>query len=461
MKKFRGTFIALAIVLILAAYIVFTEREKPATGIGESVIFKMAPDTIEEISIAHSETRVTVKKDDNDAWVITTPRTYETSQEAVKSLIQAIAEAEFDKEIEADPSDLEAFGLSAPDTGLEVKGNRGDKKTLLIGCATPVGSGYYVKRPDDTKVYVISTTLADALSKTAFDLREKKIIKASGESVNGIRILRRIEDDVTDVICEKQDDTWNLIRPIVDRADKGRLDELISDITGLTAEAFTDDEDSPLSHWGLGHPRVRIDLTVAGRGTPIQVFIGDSGPGEEGFYVKTGDSPEVYLVKPWAFSPLELTPPDLVDSQLARWDQDEVITITWTLDGKAFSLLRDGKGWKGVSPVVNEGEGSRPTGASKSYDWSELDRLVTALQDVRIIGVGEILRPDIDLATYSLDNPAILVRLDLGDGNIFEVKIGKEIDEGFYAIATDRTFVYLVEKDGVEALTEILSGLSP
>ncbi len=485
MKKFRGTFIALAIVLVLAAYIVLTEREKPATGIGESVIFGATPDTVEEISIIHGKSKVTVMKGDNGTWVITAPRTYETSQEAVKSLIHAIAEAEFDKEIESDPSALEVFGLDAPDTCVEVKVKRGNKKTLLIGSATPVGSGYYARLTDDSKVCVIGMTLADALSKTADDLRERKIIKASNESVSGIRIVRRTEDDLTDVICEKQGDAWYLVRPIVDKADKERLDELLRDITGLTVDAFVDDEGSDLSRWGFDQPRMRIDLTITGKSAPIKVFIGDPDPSEEGFYVKTEDSAAVYLVKPWTFLPLELTPPDLVDSQLAGWDHDEVITATWTLDGKTFSLLKDGNGWKSIpvtdindinlseiqaafeapvsdKPVVTkEEDGCRVAGASKSLTSLELDNLVTRLQDIRIIGVGETLGSDIDLAAYGLDNPSIWVQLNVGDGSIFGVKVGKEIEGGFYAIATDRAFVYLVEKEGIEALNKVLLELSP
>lgn len=439
MRKFRGTFIALAIMLVLAAYIVFTTgRDKPETDMDERMIFGMAPDAMQEICIAHGDDEVIVKKDSDRTWAVKAPGTYEISQEAVNDLVKAVAHAEFDKEIESDPSDLEEFGLSAPDTRIEVKGHRGRKKTLLIGSATPVGSGYYGKSVDDPKVYFIPMTVADALIKTTDDLREKRVVKASGESIDGIRLVRRIDGDITDVICEKRGETWYLARPIVDKADKEKIDELILDTTGLTVEEFVDDEGSDLECWGLDQPRLRIDLTVAGEG--LRVFIGDPGPNEEGFYFKTGDAPNVYFVKPRVFSPLEFTPPDLVDSQLVQLDRDEVIGVTWTVD---------------------EDGGSRIAGDGKSFGSSKLDRLVTALQDIRITGVGEMLGYDIDYASYGLDNPVICVQLDLENGSIFEVKIGKELEKGFYAIATGRDFVYLVAKDGIEALDEVLRELSP
>jgi hypothetical protein len=431
-RKFRATFIALAIVLVLAAYMVFTGREQPAVDMDAPMIFGVNSDSIRKICIAHGDNKVTVEKDNDRTWVVDAPGTYEISQEAVNALVLAIAEAKFEKEIEADPSDLEAFGLSSPDTRIVVEGDRRGKKTLLIGSVTPVGSGYYVKSGDDTKVWVIPTTVADALMKTVCDLREKKIVKVSAESCDGIRIVRRMEEDMTDVICQKQGEDWYLVRPIIDKADKERIDELLADITGITVESFVDDEGSDLSRWGLDRPRLRIDLTVAGRGTALQVFVGDPGPNEEGFYIKTGDSPAVYLVKPWDFSPLEITPPDLVDSQLAKWDHDKVITATWMLGDESF-------------PPVSSG----------------LDTILATLQDIRITGVGESLEYDVDLDSLGFRNPRICVQLDLGDGNIFEVKVGKEIEEGFYAIATGRNFVYLVAKDGIEALDETLRELSP
>ncbi len=432
MKKFRTTFVAIAIMLTLAAYMVFTGRQKPATGMDDPMIFGVNSDAIRRIYIAHGDNEVNIEKGNDRTWVVDVPETYEISQEAVNALVTAISGAKFEKEIEADPGDLEAFGLSSPDTRIVVEGDRGGKRTLLIGSLTPVGSGYYVKSGDDTKVWVIPNTVADDLIKTADDLREKKIIKALSESVDGIRIVRRMEDDMTDVICQKQGEDWYLARPIIDKADEEVIDGLLADITGLTVESFVDDEGSGLSRWGLDRPRSRIDLTVAGRGTALQVFVGDPGPNEEGFYIKTGDSPAVYLVKPSDFSPLELTPPDLVKRQLAQWDHDKVETATWTLGEKLI-------------PPVSSG----------------LDTLLAALQDIRITGVGESLEYDVDLDSLGFRNPRIYVKLDFGDGNIFEVKVGKEIEEGFYAIATGRNFVYLVAKDGIKALDETLRELSP
>jgi hypothetical protein len=174
-KKFRATFVALAIVLVLAAYMVFTGRENPATDMEAPMIFGVNSDTMRRIHIAHGDNEVTVEKDNDRTWVVDAPETYEISQEAVNALVMAIADAKFEKEVEDDPRDLEAFGLSSPDTSIVVEGDRRGKKALLVGSVTPVGSGYYVKAEDDTRVWVIPAAMADALIKTVDDLREKKI----------------------------------------------------------------------------------------------------------------------------------------------------------------------------------------------------------------------------------------------------------------------------------------------
>lgn len=439
MKKFRGTFAVLAIALALAAYIAFTNPGTQTADISKGSIFQVNVDTVQEVSIERGGSQVTVRKGDDNKWAIVAPQSLETSQEAVSSLVEAIARAEFQREIEDNPSDLEVFGLQSPLAHIEVKGNNGSKKTLLIGLPTPVGSGYYGKLADGGKVCTVSVALGDALLKTAYDLREKRIVKVANDSVEGLRIVRRVETgvvDMTDVICEKRGEDWYLLRPIVDKADKWRISEVIWDVTGLTAHGFVDDEGIDLSRWGLDNPGLRVDLITTEREKPVQVFIGDPGPGEEGFYVKTGDSQAVYLAKPEAFLPLELTSADLVDSQLVAWDHDAVIKASWALDDRNFSFQRDGKA------------------------WNKLDEIWPAIEDLRVIGVGEVLRPDIDLDAFGLGTPSIWVQLDLGDGDLIELKVGREVEDGFYATVTDRGFVYLVENDGIQALDEVLMEFS-
>ncbi|MGB4037542.1 MAG: DUF4340 domain-containing protein, partial [Bacillota bacterium] len=156
MKKFRTTFIALAVVLVLALYMVYTGREEPTKEADGLAIFGATLDEIRRIQIHHSDHRLTVEKASDMTWVVDTPLNYEISQEAVNTLVAAVAGGRFEKEIESDPYDLDAFGLATPNTRIVVERERKGSKTLLVGSATPVGSGYYVKNEDDNRVWVIS-----------------------------------------------------------------------------------------------------------------------------------------------------------------------------------------------------------------------------------------------------------------------------------------------------------------
>ena len=80
MKKFRATFVALAIVLVLAAYMVFTGRENPTTDMDDPMIFRVTSDAIRRIHIAHGDNEVTVEKDNDRTLVVDSPETYEISQ---------------------------------------------------------------------------------------------------------------------------------------------------------------------------------------------------------------------------------------------------------------------------------------------------------------------------------------------------------------------------------------------
>ena len=317
---------------------------------------------------------------------------------------------------------------------------------VLMVCLGIIGrgkqTGYAGKNTvfrEGADAYILPVASAGGPCEATDDLMGRKIIEAAGESINGIRIIKRVEDYLSDVICQKRDDTWYVINPIVDRADKQRIDELIQDITGLTVAEFVDNETRDLSQWGLDRPRLRIDLTVTRDVSGYRILIGDSGPGNEGFYVRTKDSSAVYLVKPQAFSPLELITPDLIERQLVCWDNDGVIKASWDIKEDCNLYI---------------------AGESKSSVLFNRDTLSSALRDIRIMGIGEVLKEGVDFARYGLDNPTIRVHLDLGRGSTLEIKIGKGTENGFYATVTNRDFIYLVERNAVETLDKVLREFS-
>lgn len=478
MKKFAGTYIALAVLVALGAYILFVEGIKPPEKNGEKVILEVPADDITHLAIEQAGGVVELERSADGEWAITAPRRVAASQAAVKGVVDTLAKLKCEKKVQEKADDLGAFGLDSPEVRVTATTKRG-RKTVLVGAMTPVGSARYVKLGESDPIYVLGSSVVTALQKSLDDLREREIFRMASSSVTGLRILRAGGAEMR--LEKKADDEWRIAHPFDDEADRWRVNDLIWDLTGLEAQKFVDEEGKDLSRWGLDHPRLRVDAISSERSSPLHLFVGAPGPDGKGFYVRTSESASVYLVNPAAFSPLEASPLDLIKKDIVTWNDDDLLRVTCEDRGKAAAFLREGKGWKSVLPdqsigtagtslskapaagtpeVVKEGEKWTVKGAAKTFSQEDMEKLWTALRDIKVVDVADGAVAGVGEAGYGLARPRIRVELDLGDGKVVELKVGSKAQEGYYAVVTGRNLVYLVDEQKVQALESEIQALS-
>ena len=485
MKKFASTFVALAVLVVLGAYILFIEGVRPPDKDAGKVLINVPADDVTHVAIEQASGRVEVARSTGDGegkWGITFPRPVAASEAAVKALVDAASKLKCEKKVteSAGAGGLEAFGLESPWLKVTLDTKQG-KKTILVGAETPVGSARYAKLADSDPVYTLASSTVSALAKSLDDLREREIFGVSSDSVTALRL---VAPGGLDIRLEKKDGAegeWRIVHPFNDEADRWKVSDLVWDLTGLTVSEFVDDDGKDLARWGLDRPRLRVDAHSSERPSPLELFVGAPGPDGKGFYVRTSDSPSVYLVNPAAFSPLETGALDLVKKELISWNDDDLIRVTCVDQGKAVAFLRDGKEWKTVPPdlgggtaagvlprgtpapqtpeVVKEGEKWQLKAGEKRYSSEDMGKLWSALRDVTVATVVQGAVAGADDARYGLDRPRARVELDLGDGKVLELRIGGRADrgEGYYATATGRGLVYVVEEKKVQALESAVS----
>ncbi len=484
MRKFAGTFVALAVLVVLGAYILFIEGVKPPDRDADNVIIKVAADDITHLAIEQSSGRVEVGRGADGKWAIASPRRLAANQAAVKAVVDAAVKLECEKKVtdSADAGDLDAFGLAAPEFKVTLDTRQG-RKTVLVGAETPVGSARYVKLADSDPVYTLASGTVSALRKSLDDLREREILRVSNDSVTALRLVKPGGGEIR---LEREGGTggeWRITHPFDDEADRWKVNEVIWDLTSLNVSEFVDDDGKDLARWGLDRPRLRVDARSSERFLPLELFVGAPGPGGKGFYVRTSDSPSIYLVNPAAFSPLETGALDVVKRDLLTWNDDDLLRVTCDDQGKAVTLLRDGKEWTAAPPgpagagvaariapgagapataapeVVKEGEKWHLKADARKRPAEDMGRLWAALRGASVSQVVQGAVAGADEARYGLDRPRIRVELDLGDGKVLELRVGSRGGEGYYATATGRGLVYVVEEAKAQALERAIDAL--
>ena len=151
MRGARSTLVMLVLFLALGGYAYFVESERPPASEADAneQAFGFEEDDITELRVVADNgdvTSVARTAGDDGSWSINSPVEVDADDNAASSIVSGLASLEIQRVVEAEPSDLTAFGLSDP--AIDVGFRTADDavlRHLLIGDATPTGADRYAK----------------------------------------------------------------------------------------------------------------------------------------------------------------------------------------------------------------------------------------------------------------------------------------------------------------------------
>ena len=198
---------------------------KPDTKTPDSPkVLALGEDQIESIVLRRPSQEVLTLKKMDGKWVITEPSMMAADQDAVKTLVGAVANLSADRLIDEKPSDLSAFGLNAPPSEVDVQVKGGTEYKLLIGSETPAGSANYVKLASSPKVYTVFSTTRSNLDKSVSDLRDKRLLTFNNDKVTAISVASKGPEFS---FARNGQNEWQITKPKPYRADSPQVDDLL------------------------------------------------------------------------------------------------------------------------------------------------------------------------------------------------------------------------------------------
>ena len=106
-------------------------------------------DNITKIVIHNPQGEVTLTQPEEGSFAVETLGTLPLETTDVKSVFSNLAVIDATKVVSETPGDLEEYGLTQPQTTVEVFLNDGSSYTLRIGNESPLGDGYYAMLDGD------------------------------------------------------------------------------------------------------------------------------------------------------------------------------------------------------------------------------------------------------------------------------------------------------------------------
>jgi hypothetical protein len=422
-------------------------------------------DAVTGVDLVYPDREIELRKDDK-GWRVTKPVDAPADDTVVKAVVATVADADVQKTLDQAPSDLAPFGLDKPTVTVRLTVKDGAQPpAIAVGKNTAIGGKTYVKKGDDPKLYLTTSSIGYGLNKQVKDVRDKSVLAFKDDDVTKIEIRPQGGAPVTLVKQpgkDAPDAAWT-VAPGDHPADPTEVRSYLSSLRATRATDFPDDHPTDLAKYGLTDPRLAVTVTTGKDATATAQTLLVGGETTEGsqklVYAKRDDQPTVYALGDWSFRTLGKTAGQFRDKTVLGFDPARVgRAVLERKDGGAITMARADGAWK------VEGADGKKTKESVVQAY---------LQDVRELRGSDVAaEPAKDLRGFGLDAPDLKVALTDKDGQPIGTVLAAKHDGKYYVtragsdtVFEARDYMYARldkhEKDFVEEPGATTTTLSP
>ena len=362
--KFRTTLLAALLLALFGAYFYFFEykkaREKEETEEREKKVFSLEWDRIRGLRLAGSHGAFVLEKQPKTAgeekpgaagqgeWRIVEPVRAEADGTVLNGMVNSLKDLKIDQVVAENPEALAPFGLEEPKLQIEILVPEGETRVppLRVGSKSPVGPNAYGMREGENKVLLLSASLDSQFDKGLFELREKRLFPFSKDDVEGLRILKQGQPRVE---ISREQNQWQLTRPLQAPASEEEVSKILNKLTGLRAQSFEAEQAADLAPLGLSDPAWTVEVVLSPDHTRASLLLAGTGPGKgkAAVYAKRGETPAVVTLNPDVLETLAVDPGQLREKKVFSFKSWDVEKVELTLNGQPVALEKTeaGKWW--------------------------------------------------------------------------------------------------------------------
>jgi hypothetical protein len=316
----RGLKTTLALVVVLGGllgyiYFVDSKRVIPDPN-AKAKAFSEATtaDSIDDIEIHSDKGEVTHLQKGSDGWTMTAPEKANADQGVVGTVTTNLGTLEVQRVVEEKAADLKQYGLEPARVEVTFRSkDQKDSRKLLVGDKTATGGDYYAKTADNPRVFLISNYLDSIFNRTAFDLRDKEILKYDREKADAIEVVK----GPMTIQFAKTGMEWRVVKPIAVRADFAAVEALLTRLSSTHMQKMVAPEAKDVRMYGLDRPQLTASVTAgSAKASLLLGKMTDDGM----LYAKDTSRPPVFTVEQAVITdlgkePLEYRRKDLFDGR--------------------------------------------------------------------------------------------------------------------------------------------------
>lgn len=227
MMKPTGLLAACGVLVVLGGVAYWFQKNptKPeSTTPAAPKVLTLNEDQIEGIKLTRTGADLIELQKIDGKWVIAVPDMVAADQDAVKTLVSAVASVTADRLIDEKPGDLKGFGLATPAGEVDITLRGGAVNKILLGGETPSGSDTYIKLEGKPAVYTVLSSVKSNFDKSVNDLRDKRLLTFNSDKVTSISVTSK---GPSFEFGKNGQGEWQLTKPKPYRADSPQVDDLL------------------------------------------------------------------------------------------------------------------------------------------------------------------------------------------------------------------------------------------
>ena len=407
----RKTLTALALFGILGVIAAFVLRQ-PQKGerVGERPrpLPKIASGSFDTLAVTKAGTTTVITKQ-GDTYKVTAPVQYPADENVAKQAFESLEKLEFGDTVTEQKAKHAEFEL-ADNSALRVVGRKGDQVVVDLLVGKSVGGNTLVRLPGKDEVWQGIGSFRYNFDRDTSNWRDKTILKFTQGDVEKIALEGKDGARVVVKADKPGDDKWSVVESTV-KIDK--LDTTVpTGIASLLSNWVTNDfaDGAKPEESGLDHPGTKVVVSLKG-GKSVTALVGNK-KGTEDYFVKQGDSPQVFLVKRYNVDRIDKRPIDFRDKTLCDIGEPDLGEIVVAHDKDSYTLV------KGAKP--GDWKASKPAGFVP--DPTKVTPLTTSFKDYKAVGFTDdqslkangLVKPKATLTARSKDGKKVCV-LKIGD----------------------------------------------
>src|SRR5881392_2484146 len=463
--NWRTTLVLAAIALAVFAYFRFFELKHPSTEEAKRQaqnVVKFDRTKIDGVIIQNGDEKIEIRRRDNK-WRLETPIKDQVDSSLIENLFSDLESWQKDatisaKEIDADKSKLNEYGLNKPKLKLKLIGQDRPPE-ILFGKDAALEGKMYVRLGDSKETFLAGQSIKKDIDKKPEEFRDRKLTDLNTAQVS--RLV--LKTPAGEMGLQKKSDHWDIMKPLRARANEQKVGDLIAQVTSARIQQFVADDRGDLNAYGLAQPRGSVTLFGPEEKKDQKVEIGGSikvfGQEDKGQVLQIGAVPQkekdqvyvrfaprgfVYTLPKRIEEILNTKPDDLRDHHLVRIDTNILDRITIDAPGKGKTVLaRNGDDWTIAS--------RKNTPANSG----QVRRFIDTLQNEQVTRFVEDVASN--LPKYGLDKPQLQLTFSsfasentaetrAGEQAFATVAFGKVDGDNVYARLADEPFVVAVRR---------------